>query len=118
MANVDVPGRGATTIERLHVNQALGAAESATVKAAVADTKYRVLAWHVSSNAATTVLLQTDDDDVAGVRLAGNAGQAFPRMEEGWMETLAGEALKIESTAAATLNGTLLVQTIGPEPAP
>ena len=72
--------------------------------AAVANTKYRVLAVAVVATTANAVKFQSATNDISATfPLGANGGVVLPFNEHGWFETNPGEALNINmGTATAT----------------
>ena len=89
-----------------HVN--LGANPSSSgqtqLVAAVANTKYRVLAIAIVATTANAVKFQSASNDISATfPLGANGGIVLPFNEHGWFDTNVNEALNINmGTATAT----------------
>ena len=85
------------------------------IVAAVAGKKIRVLAWHVTVSGTTTIRFESS---AGGTALTGQmAGTANAELTEpwnpcGWFETVAGESLNMELSAAVSVDGALVYQLI------
>ncbi|MEK6236457.1 MAG: hypothetical protein N2C14_17250 [Planctomycetales bacterium] len=80
------------------------------VLAAVAGKKLRVLASRELVDAATTVTWKSDSTALTGAMPYPTEGGAVqPMTPHGWLETVAGEALKVAlGTTTSTLTGNLV----------
>jgi hypothetical protein len=82
-----------------------------TVIAAVTSKKIRVLALELMSNGTTNVKWQshTTPTDLTGLAyLVANAGYVLPFCPTGWFETVSGEALDINLSAAIAVGGSVV----------
>lgn len=86
---------------------------SNTVVAGVTNLKIRVLSMLVVSAAANTVTFRSASTDIsADNALAANGGFTLPYNPEGWFETVAGEALNVNLTAANAVAITLTYELV------
>ncbi len=113
MAVADNPSPAAVIEHVEYVNQVFTAAQEITIKAAVAGKRFRLVQFNVSTNASTSIYFQSNSTIVYPERMAGNAGASGDFNSAGWMETAIGEALTMESTAAATVGASLRIWEIG-----
>lgn len=81
-----------------------------TIVAAVAGMKIRVVQMHLTVNAAVNAKWQSHvtPTDLTGLSYFGTDGfENLPFNENGWFETLAGEALDINLSGAVPVGGVL-----------
>jgi hypothetical protein len=77
------------------------AAATATLVAAVAGKKYRVLSAVIVTTIANNVNFESNSTDISAVfPLGANGGLVLPFNEHGWFETAVGEALGITLSVA------------------
>jgi hypothetical protein len=86
------------------------ASGATTIVAAVTSKKIRVIELRISASAAVNVKWQSHvtPTDLTGLAYyAANGGEVMPKSEYGWFETVAGEALDINLSAAVAVGGSL-----------
>jgi len=90
---------------------AVSASGAATVVAAVAERKIRVLAVALVALAAVNVKFQSHvvPTDLSGLFYpAANGGFVLPYSPVGWLETIAGEALDLNLSGNVAVGGVLV----------
>jgi hypothetical protein len=88
-----------------HVNLGATPASSGATAlvAAVAGTKYRVLALAAIATLANSIKFQSASTDITGTfPLGANGGLVLPFNEHGWFETNVNEALNVNMTVATS----------------
>jgi hypothetical protein len=88
---------------------------ASTVVAAVSGKKIRVIGFRLSASAAVNVKFQSHvtPTDLTGLAYyAANGGEVVPKNEYGWFETVAGEALDLNLSAAVAVGGSLAYVTV------
>jgi hypothetical protein len=106
---------GATALTPLFATIVASASGASQVVAAVTSKKIRVLALQLTASAAVNVKWQshvTPTDKTGLAYLAANGGYVLPFNPAGWFETIAGEALDINLSAAIAVGGSLTYVTV------
>lgn len=100
---------GTNVLQVKRVTYSKATAAAADVIAAVTGKKIRVVAMHIQSAAAETVLLRTGTSaDVTGVMsLATGVPLVLPLNPAGWFETVAGEALRATHGSTNQVSGSI-----------
>ena len=102
-------------IKRVAIQEVEAGAGDSTIAAAVTGAVIRVLALALSGSAATTVRLESTAGGTAltgTMHLGVNTSIVLPYNPVGWGDTVKGELLNLENSAAATISGVLVYEEI------
>jgi hypothetical protein len=112
---VSIVAGGTASAAALFAPIAVSASGVTNILAAVASKSIRVLAVQLVANAAVNIKWQSHvtPTDLTGLAyLAANGGYVLPYNTAGWFQTIAGEALDINLSAAVAVGGSIVYVTV------